>query len=579
MRQLPKYTYEQMEQRLLALAKYAALNVSAEELDAIQSPDDMEKPEFAELRSKLIKFGGENNVMFVYYMRDEGGMARFIADNDETEDTVNIASDRIEWEPKCLEALRGAASVTDIEQYSPGYDGLLSAWAPVFDRDGNVAAIAGIDISDEGLLNQRGEISVLTELLFVNILIVIIAGGANLVMNKNAERARVNALEQALKASRAKGDFLSNMSHEIRTPMNAILGMTSMASRAEESERKDYCLQRIREASEHMLGIINDILDMSKIESGKMELSLVEFSFSRVMRKVVTVNSFKLEEKSIDFTEDTDGNIPERLIGDDQRLTQVIMNLLSNAVKFTPIFGKITVSAKAEEVSDGFCVLRVSCRDSGIGLNAEQKSRLFHAFEQADSSTSRKFGGTGLGLAISKRIVELMGGQIWVESEPGQGAEFIFTARFAAAEGAAEEENFDDDEIRPEDVGRFRGRTILLADDIEINREIAAAFLEPTGISIDFAGNGAEAYNKFSAEPQKYGVIFMDLQMPEMDGYEAARKIRAAAPREGKTVPIIAMTANVFKEDIDKCLEAGMNGHIGKPVSAADVVSKLKEYL
>jgi PAS domain S-box-containing protein len=411
--------------------------------------------------------------------------------------------------------------------------------------------------------------------------------GVVVVMNDVTELSR--AREAALMASEAKGAFLANMSHEMRTPMNAIIGMTAIARNAEDPERKDYCLKKIEDASSHLLGVINDILDMSKIEANKLELSYVDFDFERMIRKVVNVINFRVEERKQNFTVAIGERIPQFLTGDDQRLAQVITNLLSNAVKFTPEGGSIALAAKLIEEEQDRCVIQIEVTDTGIGISPEQQSRLFTSFEQAESGTSRKFGGTGLGLAISKRIVDMMGGRIWIESELGKGSTFAFTVQAGKGQGesqgpeipaAAGEEN------RQEKADRFDGFSILLAEDVDINREIVLALLEPTGLSIECAENGKAAVAMFLAGPDKYDMIFMDVQMPEMDGYEATRRIRAFEEERRKEsaehrqrVPIVAMTANVFREDVEKCLAAGMNDHVGKPLELTDVLAKLRNYL
>jgi CheY-like chemotaxis protein/nitrogen-specific signal transduction histidine kinase len=404
--------------------------------------------------------------------------------------------------------------------------------------------------------------------------VVLVCGALNVYLAEKTDKARLAALDKALSASRAKGSFLSNMSHEMRTPMNAIIGMTQLAKAAESGDRKDYCLGRIEEASTHLLGVINDVLDMSKIEAGKLELSPVHFKFSDILEKVKTINDYRMEQKHQTFEMDIDENIPPELIGDDQRLNQIIMNLMSNAVKLTPEGGVVRLKAALESLNGDEARLTFSVKDSGIGISEEQKARLFNSFEQADSSTSRRYGGTGLGLAISQKIVELMDGEIRVESEPGKGAEFIFTVSLTADSVTPEEAETSGD---GGDVS-FAGLKILLAEDLDINREIAGALIEPAGAEVFFAADGSEAVDMFAADPAKYDLIFMDVQMPEMDGYEATRAIRALSFPQAKTVPIIAMTANVFKEDIDKCLECGMNGHVGKPLDSKDVYEKIAKH-
>ncbi|MCL1823484.1 MAG: ATP-binding protein [Oscillospiraceae bacterium] len=376
--------------------------------------------------------------------------------------------------------------------------------------------------------------------------------------------------------SKQKSAFLSIMSHEIRTPINAIVGMTEIGKTAKEPTRKDYCFTRIEDASRYLQGVISDILDMSKIEANKLELSEIDFDFKQELTKITELIRFSADDKRQTFSVAIDENIPPVLIGDSQRISQVITNLLSNAVKFTPDKGKINLSAKNISQSDNKCKIQVTVKDNGIGISPEQQGKLFQSFHQAESSTTRRFGGTGLGLAISKGIVEAMKGEIHIESELGEGASFIFTVELNISEckeldSAAEQ--------KPDINGIFKDRQILLAEDVEINREIVGALLETTLVKIDNAETGLQALNLFSENPDKYNLIFMDINMPEMDGYEATKKIRALNIPEAKTIPIIAMTANVFKEDIDKCLEAGMDGHVGKPLNMDDVLDKMRVFM
>ena len=390
----------------------------------------------------------------------------------------------------------------------------------------------------------------------------------NLLLLKEQQRADADA------ASKSKSSFLANMSHEIRTPMNAIIGMTSIAKTTDDSDRILDCLNKIDGASKHLLGLINDILDMSKIESGKFELSESEFDFAKMIGQVVNVNRFRIDEKKQNFEVVIDEDIPPYLFGDDQRLSQVITNLISNASKFTPNNGDIKLDTQFISEENEVCTIQISIIDSGIGISPEQQSKLFQSFQQAENDTSRKFGGTGLGLAISRSIVEMMGGKIWIESELGKGASFIFTIQVKRGSGKPAKEIH-----QHEVVNQFEGHYIMLAEDIEINREIVLALLEPTLLMIDCAENGKEAVEMFAADPDKYELIFMDMQMPEMDGLEATRAIRMLDVPNAKTIPIIAMTANAFREDVVKCLDAGMNGHLGKPLDFDDVLSKLRTYL
>jgi len=393
-------------------------------------------------------------------------------------------------------------------------------------------------------------------------------------------------------SNRAKTVYLSNMSHEMRTPLNTIIGMTHIGKTATSMEKKDEALEKIAEASAYLLEIVNDVLDISKIEANKMELSENSFNFRSMMQKLLNLISLRISEKELDFSVNIDENIPDHLIGDDKRLSQVITNLLSNAIKFTPLGGLVKLEARLIEEEDGFCILRFEITDSGIGISPEQQEKLFSPFQQANSCISGKFGGTGLGLVICKRIVEMMGGEIYIESELGKGAVFIFTAALRQDLSAKADPSDSDEEPAEHDLDEFSGCRILLADDIEINREILLSLLEPYEIDIDTAENGEEALHLFSEKPECYDMILMDVQMPKMDGLEATRRIRALEkdpnfhigesgrdPSCCRKVPIIAMTANVFREDVEKCREAGMDDHLGKPLDIDTVIGKLRKHL
>jgi signal transduction histidine kinase/CheY-like chemotaxis protein/ABC-type amino acid transport substrate-binding protein len=528
------------------------------------------------------------------------------------------------------------------------------------------------------------------------------------------QRAMVQLAKQqaeAEAANSAKSSFLAAMSHEMRTPMNAIIGMTTIGKNSDDTERKNYALNKIEDAAVHLLSVINDVLDLSKIEANKLELSPVEFNFERMLQRIVNIINFRMDEKHQRFTVKVDKNIPRFVLGDDHRLSQVIVNLLSNAVKFSPEQGEIGLDVTLAGEKDGICEIRVEVSDNGIGVSPEQQARLFRAFEQADSGISRDFGGTGLGLSISKHIVDLMDGAIWVESEHGNGSRFVFTVKvergakniasllapgvkwenmrvmvvddesevgayfkvlfdqlgiscgtaangFEACHIIEEQGAYDlyfidwrmpgmdgieltrkikaydkdrpsvvvmissadwavikdmaldagvskyllkplfssaiidcvneclglngaigDEKANIKNTGRFAGKKLLLAEDVEINREILISLLQDTGISIDCAQNGFEAVEMIVDSPGRYDLVLMDIQMPKMDGLEATRRIRALTSRNKLSLPIIAMTAHVFTSDIKACLAAGMNDHIGKPFDIEDVLKKLHKYL
>jgi signal transduction histidine kinase/DNA-binding response OmpR family regulator len=596
-------------------------------------------------------------------------------------------------------------------------DEFLSEAAEVFKtaHDGRspIEVEQGIDFGQDG--NVRHYMVKMTPMIDdlgeVECMMVVFYDTTELTRAKlEAEKAR----EQAEQFTRAKSDFLSRMSHEIRTPLNAIIGMTTIAKSARESERKEYCLDKINEASTHLLGVINDILDMSKIEADKFELSFSEFNFEKMLQRVTNVINFRVAEMEQEMLVKIYPDMPARISSDEQRLAQVITNLLSNAVKFTPERGTISLIARKMSAKGDECTIRIEVKDTGIGISKEQQARLFDSFIQADGSISRKYGGTGLGLSISKRIVELMGGRIWIESQPGRGSSFIFEikAKVCGGEGGtlfppdASRKNIrvlavDDspeilevfrlipescgircetttnpaealrlvrggtgdpfdvifadwrmpdmdgvelarrinlemgynpvvimtsatdwneivDDARKEGLSRFlqkplfpsmivncidecmsgapqiaegtpvagasvvnmfARRRVLVAEDVKINQEILSALLEDTGVSLDYADDGADAVEKFSSDPKGYDLVLMDVQMPNMDGYEATRRIRSSGLPGAGEIPIIAMTANVFREDVERCRAAGMDDHLGKPVDMGEVIAKLRKHM
>lgn len=402
----------------------------------------------------------------------------------------------------------------------------------------------------------------------------------------------VEAKDHAEASDRAKSIFLSNMSHEMRTPLNAIVGMTAIGQRAKEDGKRDYSFKKIEEASAHLLSLVNDILDMSKMETDKLELSSVKFNFSKMLGDAIDAVSIRLKEKNQVLRIDIDDDIPETVVGDAFRLSQMIRNLLSNAVKFTGEQGEIGVKAFVKDSDNELYTLQVEVSDTGIGISEEQQSRLFRLFEQADNSASRSFGGTGLGLALSKRIAGIMGGEIWVESELDKGSTFFFTVTLKRSVDNLESNNAisapdDTNATAQEDDGfaagtaeeehhnEYNGKKILLVEDVDTNREIVLAMLETTGVETDCALNGKEAYEMFAANPERYDLILMDIQMPVMDGIEATKLIRLL----DKDVPIVALTANVFKDDVKKYIESGINSHIGKPLNYVLMMGMLEKYL
>ncbi len=394
---------------------------------------------------------------------------------------------------------------------------------------------------------------------------------------EQAEAQSLLAKELAEAASRAKSTFLANMSHELRTPLSGILGMTDLALRhATEPKLRDQ-LTKVIQSSQHLLHVINDILDISKIEAERMTLEQVNFKLGRVLENLTSLIGQKVQAKGLKLRiELAPGIAQQTYLGDPLRLSQVLLNLTGNALKFTER-GEIVLRCRVAAETQDDVLLHCEVQDSGIGISAEDQEKLFTAFEQADGSMTRKYGGTGLGLAISKRLVQMMGGEIGIESSVGQGSTFWFTLRLQKTTETAvlPEPTFTQDTAEARLKATFAGTRVLLVEDEPINQEVSRGLLEDAGLSVDLAEDGEQAVAMAQQTP--YALILMDMQMPHMNGVDATQAIRAGSLNQ--TTPILAMTANAFDEDRQTCLAAGMNDHIGKPIEPERLFESLLKWL
>ncbi len=387
-------------------------------------------------------------------------------------------------------------------------------------------------------------------------------------------RQLASATEAAEAANLAKSAFLANMSHEIRTPMNAIIGLTYLVRRDSREAEQQARLKKVADAAEHLLSIINNVLDFSKIEAGKFELEIAEFSLSQVLDTVTGMLAQRAAEKKLEVHVELDPLLEQQqLQGDAQRISEVLLNFAGNAVKFTDN-GFVGIRVQVERDLGTALQLLIEVEDSGIGIAEEAQGRLFQDFEQADSSTTRRYGGTGLGLAICRRLADLMGGEVGVESQPGRGSRFWFRLTLdKATNPAPQQARLSRSQAAQELANKFAGTRLLLAEDNLVNQEVAVALLGSAGLSVDVAEDGVQAVAM--AATGAYALVLMDVQMPQMDGLDATRAIRAS----GNPVPILAMTANAFDEERQRCLDAGMNDHVAKPVVAEQLFATLKLWL
>ena len=386
------------------------------------------------------------------------------------------------------------------------------------------------------------------------------------------------AYNSAEEANRAKSDFLSRMSHDIRTPLNAITGMTNIAKlHLDDKEKVSDCLSKIESSSSHLINLVNEVLDMSKIESGKMCLSEESFDLYDVIRNVSTITNQQAATKQIQLKIQHDNIRHNRLVGDATRLEQLIINIVGNAIKFTPTGGNVDVEFEETlSIVKGYAKFKIYCTDTGIGMDEETLKNVFDPFYRAKKS-SNKIEGTGLGMSIAKNIANMMNGDIKAESEPGKGTTFKVTIY---VKRQSEEKRSDDEQAVEEPIRNYSDKRALIVEDNEINMEIAETLLGITGIQIEKACDGSYGYYMVLNAPENYyDIVFMDIQMPNLNGYECASAIRSINRPDIKALPIIAMSADAFVEDIHKAKVNGMNDHISKPIDMNKLLKVMQKYL
>ena len=408
--------------------------------------------------------------------------------------------------------------------------------------------------------------------IFVFVICTLMQRITDRVQESERLKGQLMAAEQS---SQAKTRFLSTMSHEMRTPLNAVLGLSDLAGRdaslRPETRRQ---IEQISISSRHLMGLINNILDMNDIESGKMELKEEPFSLRETLELLDVITRNQCDEKGLTYTSSTDGPLDDLYMGDGLKLKEALLNILDNAVKFTPAPGAVTFTVGQIAAEGQTRTLRFTVRDTGVGIAESLLPNLFTPFTQEDDSNTSAFGGSGLSLAVSRKIVKLMGGDIAVESAKGKGSVFTVTVPLNACEKKVEPPPGDEAETS------LGGRHVLIAEDIDLNAELLADLLDLEGVTSDRAENGQVAVDMFAASaPGAYDAILMDLRMPVMDGLDAARAIRALDRPDAKTVPILALTANAFEEDVRNSLEAGMNIHLAKPVETDILFDSIKHLI
>lgn len=450
-----------------------------------------------------------------------------------------------------------------------------------------------VSVVPEKVITKQAESILVKTILFLGVIVIIILIIATLFYAVKMQESKIHTaqLQSALRetdaANKVKGQFLMNMSHDVRTPLNTILGMTAIAQKESNNKGKiNECLEKIDIAGKHLLSLVNDVLDMSQIDSGKMILTEEDIVLTQLFKKVADM--MKIEAEKAKLMLDLSIQLrDENIIGDSLRIQQVLINIINNAIKYTPEGGHVLLELiqLEDDIKEGYGTYRFCCTDTGIGMGQDFLDRIFLFFERDRNTTHSGIAGTGVGLAITKGILDLMGGTISVKSELNKGSTFTVDFHFKIKKQELQKEEQNTQEVAAmsdsqKEINNYTSKRILLVEDVELNMEIAEELIGTTGVQIDKAYNGKEAVELFAKNPcGYYHLIFMDIQMPVMDGYEATKQIRGLDKKDAKTIPIIALSANALADDVENALNAGMNEHIAKPIDMEAVWKILKKYL
>ncbi|MCL2093207.1 MAG: ATP-binding protein [Treponema sp.] len=571
-----------IEKRLNMTAEKLRSLVSIEELNQFRMPQDMSLPAYQALREDLLQFALENDILYAYFIRPQGNFMYYIADSDQNEATregLDSPPFRIEEEPLIAYALEGQTVFLGLGNYTLGWSGLTTSYAPMYGPQGEVAAIAGVDLLDQSILRAMRMVNNLAAVQIISVMVIFIS---SLVSFLSFRREALSAAS----ANAAKSSFLAAMSHEIRSSMNAVIGLSEIELMGPHSETSTHNITQIHRSGTYLLGIINDILDISKIEAGGLELKPHEYDSASLINDTISIHRVQLGNKPIELVLELEDDFPSKLYGDELRVSQIVGNILSNAIKYTKE-GRITITVSWRPLSmprageAGRGQLGFTIRDTGIGIRQEELGKLFTGYSRLDYQMNQSIEGTGLGLVIAKTLSEMMGGTINVESEYGKGS--VFTVELI--QGIYNPSPLGPDTVQalkkftfiretsPAETRAFAAPEgkILLVDDRQTNLLVGRGLLKPYGIQVDTAASGPEAIElvkqKRRSGDKQYDLILMDYMMPGMDGVETAKLIRAWEGSSSESpIPIVALTANAQRGMKEYFEEQGFQAYITKPI-------------